>query len=104
MDVIRGTSFVSAGYAIAAAASWVVVVALILTDVEPIGEAVFFTCVLAFLFAYLNRLIVDLDNPFEYAQGAQGTADVSLAPLDAAAERLDTVLRTMGRGAAAPVG
>lgn len=104
MDIIRSTSFVSAGYTIAAVASRVVVVALILTDVEPVGEAVFFTCILAFLFAYLNRLIRDLDNPYEYAKGRQGSADVSLAPLDAAAERLDDVLRTMGRGRPAAVG
>lgn len=88
VQTIRQTSFVTAGYVIAEAIAVVVVVALLLTELGPGGEAAFFVAAVTLLLVYVNRLIRDLDNPFEYRSGRQGSADVSLAPLESLAERL----------------
>jgi predicted membrane chloride channel (bestrophin family) len=92
MDTIRATSFVTAGYVVADVSARLLVIALLLTKVEPIGEGIFFVGVIAFLLLYMNRLIRDLDNPFEYRDGSQGAADVSLAALERAQVRLDAAL------------
>lgn len=92
MDTIRATSFVAAGYVVADVAARVLVLALLLTDVGTLGEGMFYVGVISFLLLYMNRLIRDLDNPFEYKRGVQGAADVSLAPLARVQHRLDAAL------------
>jgi predicted membrane chloride channel (bestrophin family) len=92
MDGIRATSFVTAGYVVADVSARLLVFALLLTKLDPIGEGVFFVAVIAFLLLYMNRLIRDLDNPFEYKHGSQGAADVSLYALERAQRRLDAAL------------
>jgi predicted membrane chloride channel (bestrophin family) len=92
MDGIRSTSFVTAGYVVADVSARLLVLALLLTELDPIGEGIFFVAVISFLLLYMNRLIRDLDNPFEYKHGSQGAADVSLAALERAQRRLDAAL------------
>jgi predicted membrane chloride channel (bestrophin family) len=92
MDVIRATSFVTAGYVVADVSARLLVLTLLLTELDPLGEGVFFVAVISFLLLYMNRLIRDLDNPFEYKHGSQGAADVSLAALERAQRRLDAAL------------
>jgi hypothetical protein len=96
MEVIRSTSFVTAGHAVAGLLSWLVIAILLLTDVGAVGESLFFTALIAFLLVFMHRLIRDLDNPFEYRGGMQGTADVSLEPVDALESRLAAVLDGLG--------
>jgi hypothetical protein len=100
MDSIRLTSFVTAGYLIARVATWLVLIALVLTDAGPIGQELFFVTVIAFVLIYMNRLIRDLDNPFEYARGVRGAADVSLIQIERVERRLDRVLASLGEEAA----
>ena len=92
MEGIKATSFVVAGYVVADVAARLLIVALLLTDVGTLGEGMFYVGVIAFLLLYMNRLIRDLDNPFEYKHGTQGAADVSLAPLERVQRRLDAAL------------
>jgi hypothetical protein len=102
MDSIRQTSFVTAGYLIARVATWLVLIALVLTDTGPLSEGLFFVVVIAFVLIYMNRLIRDLDNPFEYARGVRGAADVSLVMLEQAERRLDRALSSLGDRSATP--
>jgi hypothetical protein len=101
MDSIRLTSFVTAGYLIAQIATWLVLLSLVLTDAGPIGQELFFVAVIAFVLIYMNRLIRDLDNPFEYRLGVRGAADVSLLQLQRAERRLDRLLTSLGEQPAA---
>lgn len=106
IDAIRRTSFVAAGYAIAELTAALLVVGLLLTDLGPLDEAVFFSGVLTLLLTYLFALIRDLDDPFRYAAGREGAADVSLQPLEETERRLLDELsgfRTEGRFTAVPV-
>ena len=88
IETIRRTSFVGAGYVAADLTAKLVIGALLLTELTPLSQSVFFLVTIAFLLLYMNRLIRDLDNPFEYREGAAGSADVSLAPLRRAERRL----------------
>ena len=89
MDAIRSTSFVAAGYAIAELTGVLLVLGLLLTDLaDSTGESLFFVGVITLLLTYMFLLIRDLDDPFKYAGGAQGAADVSLAPIDKVEARL----------------
>ncbi|HVE69185.1 MAG TPA: hypothetical protein VNB64_11440 [Solirubrobacteraceae bacterium] len=92
MEGIKATSFVVAGYIVADVAARLLLVALLLTEIGTLGEGMFFIGVIAFLLLYMNRLIRDLDNPFEYRDGSQGAADVSLAALERVQHRLDAAL------------
>lgn len=88
IDAIRGTSFVAAGYVLADVTAAILVGGLLLSDLGRLGEAVFLVGVITFVLRFMAALVRDLDNPFEYRQGEEGAADVSLAPLDALAARL----------------
>lgn len=88
IDAIRTTSFVAAGYAIAELVGTLLVVGLLLSDIGDLAESLFFTGVIGLLMTYLFLLVRDLDDPFGYAQGAEGAADVSLKPLEDVARRL----------------
>ena len=89
IDAIRTTSFVAAGYAIAELTGTLLLVGLLLSDIGELGESLFFTGVIALLMTYLFLLVRDLDDPFGYAKGEEGVADVSLKPLEDVARRLD---------------
>jgi hypothetical protein len=97
MEGIRRTSFVTAGYVVAEITAWLVIVALLLTDIQAVGEAAFFLGVITFLLVYMNRLIRDLDNPFEYRRGVRGSADVSLEALERLERRLERLMAADGR-------
>jgi hypothetical protein len=97
ITTIRETSFVGAGYAIAELTSALLVAGLILVDISPVGEALFFVCMISFLLAYMIALIRDLDDPFEYGNGRRGSAEVSLKPVRRIGERLDGMLSAADR-------
>jgi hypothetical protein len=80
IDTIRDTSFVSAAYTIAELATAFVLLGILLTEIEPFYEALFYVAVLGFFLIYLILLIRDLDNPFNYSETAQ-SADVSIKPI-----------------------
>lgn len=95
IHMIRATSFVAAGYAIAELATAFLLLTLLVTDLGPLAEEVVVVSVIAFVLVYMTFLIKDLDDPFEYASG-NGVADVSLHPLDHLEERVAGALANVG--------
>jgi hypothetical protein len=93
INTIRETSFVGAGYVIAEITSLLLIVALMFTDIAPLGIELLLVGTIAFLLSYMIMLIRDLDDPFEY-DGRQrvGSAEVSLAPLGHLRRRLEREL------------
>lgn len=102
IEGIRSTSFVTAGYAVAGVATRLVIVILMFTDIKGTAlEGALLVGLTAFVLLYMNRLVRDLDDPFEFRNGVRGTADVSLRPLYAAGERLTALVDGAGGGTAA---
>jgi len=85
---IRETSFVQSGYAIAEAVSFLLLVALLLSRMEPFYESLFFLAPISFLFIYLLLLIRELDNPFGHYEHGESVEEVSLFELELLAKRL----------------
>lgn len=78
--VIRETSFLSTGYAVAEIITFVLILALIFIQMEYFYESLFFAGFISFMLIYMIFFIKDLDNPFGY--GKNGVAEeVSLKPL-----------------------
>ena len=95
IHMIRETSFVAAGYAIAELSTAALVVALLATDLAPLGGELVLLSITAFLLVYMILLIRDLDDPFDYA-GGKGVAEVSLHPLEHLDERITRSLAESG--------
>ena len=81
IDTIRDTSFVPAAYAIAELATALLIGGLLLTELGPLGEEIFYTVLPSFLMVYLILLIRDLDNPFNYSSQDAAAAEVSVKPI-----------------------
>lgn len=96
INTIRETSFVGAGYVIATITSALLVIALLLANIAPLGAELFQLGTITFLLAYMILLIKDLDDPFEYdANGRVGAAEVSLAPLAYLERRMASELEAL---------
>ena len=103
INTIKETSFVGAGYVIAAITSLFLVVALLIADIAALGAELFLIGAITFLVSYLVLLTRDLDNPFDYDEHRkQGSAEVSLVPLQHLEKRMARELQglTEERGAA----
>lgn len=87
IHMIRETSFVAAGYAIAELASFLLLLALLLMNLDPLGQELLLVSITSFVLLYMILLIRDLDDPFDYASG-NGVAEVSLHPLEHLDERI----------------
>lgn len=81
IDTIRDTSFVPAAYAIAELATAFLIGGLLLTELGPLREEIFYTILPSFLMVYLILLIRDLDNPFNYSSTGAESAEVSIKPI-----------------------
>ena len=96
INTIKETSFVGAGYLIAEITSVLLVAALLVANIAPLGAELFLLATISFLLAYMILLIRDLDDPFEYDEnGRVGTAEVSLAPLDYLERRMASELGSL---------
>lgn len=96
MDTMRRTSYVSAGYLIAEVTAVILMVVLIITDFETkMAPSLALVGLISYLLVYLVSLIRDLDNPFEYANGTPGAADVSLDVLERNEDRLRALLGSL---------
>ncbi len=96
INVIRETSFIGTGYAIAEIISVLLILAFTLAAIEPFGESLFIVGLITFLLTYMLALIMDLDNPFDYR--ADGTAEgdeVSLAPLEGVRARIGRLIAAL---------
>jgi hypothetical protein len=90
IEVIRETSFVTAGYMLAYIITGLLCLGLVAAQMDPFHESVIFTAVIAYLLIFLLLLIRDLDNPFGYYERFSG-ADVSLYPLENSMKRLAAI-------------
>ena len=88
IDTIRETAFVSSGYLLADVITVFLCAGLLFAKMKPLYESLFFVTIIAYFMIYLLTLIRDLDNPFGYYESASDE-DVSLEPLEAAADRLN---------------
>ena len=92
MDTMRRTSYVSAGYLIAEVTAVALMVVLVITNLGALAPSLVVVGLISYLLVYLVSLIRDLDNPFEYANGKPGAADVSLDVLERNEDRLRALL------------
>jgi hypothetical protein len=86
--MIRDTSFVASGYAIAEIISVLLIVGFLISKIDPFYESLFFVGLITFFLIYMLALIKDLDNPFEYGAGGGDADEVSLLPIDEVRARL----------------
>ncbi len=97
IHTIRETSFIGAGYAIAEIITSILLLGLIVIQMEPFSESLFFVSFVAFILVYMIYFIKDLDNPFGYYDKTNLAADVSLFPLEDSKARLSSYLVEMKR-------
>jgi len=90
IHTIRETSFITSGYLIADVTTFLLLIGLVLSKIEPFVESLFFAGVITFLLRFLGLLIKDLDNPFGFYEGGS-VEDVSLKPIDDVIARLKII-------------
>ena len=80
---IHETSFVAAGFMVAALTSGLLITVLLFIDVGALATDLILLCTLTFLLGYVLLLIRDLDDPFEYSTEGEhaGSVEASLDPL-----------------------
>ncbi len=86
MKLIRETEFLPPAYVLLKLFLAGAIMALLLTDGEPLGKTLVISGFLFTSFLYLVMLIRNLDNPFQYSQ--QSCIDVDLSLLDELLDRL----------------
>ncbi len=83
VGVISRTGFLSTGYALLEVLTTVIIVLLILSKFKSFLVEVILVSFVTQIFVYMLRLIKDIDDPFEYEEGAaKGAAEVELFPLE----------------------
>jgi predicted membrane chloride channel (bestrophin family) len=102
IHTVRETSFIPSGYLIARFTTLLLIVGLVLVNIDPFYESVFFVGIITFLLRFLSLLIKDLDNPFGYYEG-DSVEDVSLKPLDDLAGRIKDIIEHIGANGEAAV-
>jgi len=94
IESIRQTHFVPLVYWLASLGTGLLCVGLIITRAAALHEAVFFLAVIAFNLIFLLRLILDIDNPFSFAD-PNSTEFVSLRVLQDACRRIQTLYQSL---------
>lgn len=99
IDTIKRTSFIGSGYLIAEATSVLLIIALLVASTGPLPAELFLIGLITFLLGSMILLIRDIDDPFDDGEGRRnGTAEVSLRPLDDAERSLAGALDPVGTG------
>ena len=93
IESIRQTHFVPLVYWLASLGTGLLCVGLIITRAAALHEAVFFLAVISFNLIFLLRLILDIDNPFSFAD-ANSIEFVSLKVLHEACRRIQTLYQS----------
>ena len=86
---IHETSFVVAGFMVAALTSVLLIAVLLFIDVGALATDTILLCTLTFLLGYVLLLIRDLDDPFQYSTEGEGAGSVEAS--------LDPLIRLTGR-------
>jgi hypothetical protein len=89
IDVIARTSFIQSGYALMDTIVALVLALLMISKFDTIISQAVVCAFVSLIYIYMVRLIRDIDDPFEYEDGAaQGAAEVDLFPLVEFKQRL----------------
>ena len=88
IQVIRDTGFVSSAYAIVESLAVLISIGLLLIEIEPFYESLFFLGFVVFLVLYMLFLIRDLDNPFEYSEHGENPGEIPLQPIHEVKNRI----------------
>lgn len=98
INTIRETSFVGSAYVIAEITSVLLIGSLLFANIPQPGAELFLLTLVAFVLTYMIALIKDLDEPFEYdGQRMRGSAEISLAVIDALVVRIGARKSTLDR-------
>jgi hypothetical protein len=82
VTVIKRTNFLSTGYALLQVLSVIIFGLLLISKFDNIFVSGIIVCFITQIFVYMIRLIMDVDQPFEYsAIGIPRASDVDLTPL-----------------------
>lgn len=81
IDTIRDTQFVGTAYAIVESMGFLTTCGLLIMKIEPFYVSLFLTLLITFLISYMLYLLIDLDNPFDYASKGESGTEISLKPL-----------------------
>lgn len=88
IHTIRETSFSEAAYAIVEIITLLLVAGMVFLKLDPYFESLFFVVFVTFILVYMQLLIRDLDNPFDYCS-KDSAQEVSLQPLENLKLRLE---------------
>lgn len=82
VTVIKRTNFLSTGYALLQVLSCIIFGLLLISKFDNIVVSGIIVCFITQIFVYMIRLIMDVDQPFEYSStGVPRASDVDLTPL-----------------------
>lgn len=84
---IREESFIAAGHVVGIAVTIFTVFGMLVTQIGHYYESLFIIGLISFFLVYLLAVILVLDNPFDYREGA-AMEEISLKPLDYVAFRM----------------
>lgn len=89
INSIRDLSFVPSAYVAVEVLTFFLVIGMLILDVDPFYECLFFTMVVSFLVIYMIFLLKDLDNPFDYSKYGETGTNVSIKPIHDIVDRLE---------------
>lgn len=89
---IRETTFIATAYTIAESFTFLVLLLLLLVQIGPVGESLFFVGTISFLLLYMIGLIKDLDNPFHYHENRHVDDEIALEPIRIVKQKIDEEL------------
>jgi predicted membrane chloride channel (bestrophin family) len=92
---IRETTFIATAYAIAESFTFLVVLLLLIVQIGPLGESLFFVGMISFLLIYMIGLIKDLDNPFHYHENRHLDDEIAVEPIRLVKQKIDQELAKM---------
>jgi hypothetical protein len=95
IHIIRETSFLGTGYAIAEIISTILIIGLIFVNLNPFYESIFFVSFVSFVMVYMIFFIKDIDNPFSYYQEDSLVEEVSLKPIIDCESRISKLLSSL---------
>lgn len=82
VTVIKRTNFLSTGYALLEVLTVIIFTLLLISKFDNLFVSGIIVCFITQIFVYMIRLIMDIDQPFEYsATGVARASDVDLFPL-----------------------
>lgn len=92
VHVIRETSFLGTGYAIAEIITALLVIGFLFMKMDPFYESMFFISFVSFILIYMIYFIKDLDNPFGYNEQENLVENVPLKPIIDSKKKINSLI------------